>query len=124
MSTATPSLEDIRRSFERVPPDVVKKASQFAASILADVAGRRGAMDGRIAEEWANARPGATPANRGKRRAIAVQLREVQLRRHLRRGGVRVATMSEPRLERKGERGPSVTHGRAPLSFGRVGLPL
>jgi regulator of RNase E activity RraA len=50
MSTATaPSLEDIRRDFERVPPEVVGKASQFAASILADVAGRRGALDGRIA---------------------------------------------------------------------------
>ena len=50
MSTAAqPSLEDIRRDFERVPPDVVAKASQFAASILADVAGRRGALDGRIA---------------------------------------------------------------------------
>jgi len=49
MSTPQPSLEDIRRDFERVSPDVVSKASQFAASILADVAGRRGALDGRIA---------------------------------------------------------------------------
>jgi len=49
MSTPQPSLEDIRRDFERVSPDVVGKASQFAASILADVAGRRGALDGRIA---------------------------------------------------------------------------
>ena len=48
-ANAQPSLEDIRRDFERVPADVVTKASQFAASILADVAGRRGAMDGRIA---------------------------------------------------------------------------
>jgi regulator of RNase E activity RraA len=48
MSTQA-SLEDIRRDFGRVSPDVVKKASQFAASILADVAGRRGALDGRIA---------------------------------------------------------------------------
>jgi regulator of RNase E activity RraA len=39
---------DIIRDFERVPPDVVKQASQFAASILADVAGRRGTMHGRI----------------------------------------------------------------------------
>ena len=44
-----PSVEDIRRDFERVPGEVVRKASGFAASILADVAGRRGAMDGRIA---------------------------------------------------------------------------
>ena len=42
-------LTDIRRDFERVSPDVVKKAAGFAASILADVAGRRGTMDGRIA---------------------------------------------------------------------------
>lgn len=49
MSTTQPSLEDIRRDFERVSPEVIAKASQFAASILADVAGRRGAFDGRIA---------------------------------------------------------------------------
>jgi 4-hydroxy-4-methyl-2-oxoglutarate aldolase len=41
-------LSDIRRDFDRVSPDIVKKASQFAASILADVAGRRGTLDGRI----------------------------------------------------------------------------
>jgi regulator of RNase E activity RraA len=46
---ASPPLSDIRRDFERVPADVVRKASGFAASILADVAGRRGTMDGRIA---------------------------------------------------------------------------
>jgi len=40
---------DIRRDFERVSPKIVRKASQFAASILADVAGRRGTLDGRIA---------------------------------------------------------------------------
>ena len=43
------TLDDIRREFERVSPDVVAKASGFAASILADVAGRRGTLDGRIA---------------------------------------------------------------------------
>ncbi len=49
MSTkASPDLSDIRRDFERVSPDVVQKASRFAASILADVAGRRGTVDGRI----------------------------------------------------------------------------
>jgi 4-hydroxy-4-methyl-2-oxoglutarate aldolase len=42
-------LSDIRRDFERVSPEIVKKASKFAASILADVAGRRGTVDGRIA---------------------------------------------------------------------------
>ena len=40
---------DIRRDFERVSPEIVRKASAFAASILADVAGRRGTLDGRIA---------------------------------------------------------------------------
>ena len=40
---------DIRRDFERVPADVVQKAAAYAASILADVAGRRGTMDGRVA---------------------------------------------------------------------------
>ena len=46
---AAAPLADIRRDFERVAPEVVRKASAFAASILADVAGRRGTMDGRIA---------------------------------------------------------------------------
>jgi len=41
--------DDIRRDFERVPPAIVQKAAAFAASILADVAGRRGTLDGRIA---------------------------------------------------------------------------
>jgi len=39
---------DIVKDFERVSPDIVKRASGFAASILADVAGRRGTLDGRI----------------------------------------------------------------------------
>ena len=42
-------LPDIIRDFQRVSPEVVKQAAQYAASILADVAGRRGALDGRIA---------------------------------------------------------------------------
>ena len=41
--------DDIRRDFERVPPEVVQRAATFAASILADVAGRRGTLDGRVA---------------------------------------------------------------------------
>ena len=45
---ATP-LSDIRRDFERVAPEVVKSAAAFAASILADVAGRRGTVNGRVA---------------------------------------------------------------------------
>jgi 4-hydroxy-4-methyl-2-oxoglutarate aldolase len=39
---------DIIRDFERVSPELVKNASQFQAAILADVAGRRGAMNGRV----------------------------------------------------------------------------
>ena len=42
------TLADVRREIERVAPDVVTRASAYAASILADVAGRRGAMSGRI----------------------------------------------------------------------------
>lgn len=45
----TAEHSDIRRDFERVAPDTVRQAAEFAASILADVAGRRGTMDGRIA---------------------------------------------------------------------------
>ena len=45
---SAPDLSDIRRDFERVSPEIVQKASKFAASILADVAGRRGTVDGRI----------------------------------------------------------------------------
>ena len=46
---ASPMLSNIRRDFERVSPEIVQRASEFAASILADVAGRRGTLDGRIA---------------------------------------------------------------------------
>src|ERR1700694_3529428 len=48
LATMAP-LSDIRRDFERVSPAIVKKASVCAASILADVASRRGTVDGRIA---------------------------------------------------------------------------
>src|SRR4051794_18961178 len=48
-ASTQPVLSDIRRDFERVSPEIVQRASNFAASILADVAGRRGTMDGRIA---------------------------------------------------------------------------
>lgn len=40
---------DIIRDFERVSPDVVAAAAKYQAAILADVAGRRGTLDGRIA---------------------------------------------------------------------------
>jgi len=42
-------LPDVIRDFERVSPDVVAQAAKFPSSILADVAGRRGALSGRIA---------------------------------------------------------------------------
>ena len=41
--------QDIVRDFERVSPDLVQQAAGFQAAILADVAGRRGALHGRIA---------------------------------------------------------------------------
>lgn len=49
MSSTQEPLSTIRRQFDRVAPDVVQQAAKFASSILADVAGRRGAMDARIA---------------------------------------------------------------------------
>ena len=49
MNPTSSALSDIQRDFERVSPQIVKKANEFAASILADVAGRRGTLDGRIA---------------------------------------------------------------------------
>jgi RraA family protein len=59
--------EEIRRDFERVSPDIVAKASAFAASILADVAGRRGTLDGRIAP--------VSPAMRFAGPALTVEVR-------------------------------------------------
>jgi regulator of RNase E activity RraA len=41
-------LPDIIRDFERVPAPVVAQAAELQPAILADVAGRRGALDGRI----------------------------------------------------------------------------
>ena len=49
MNDRTDFLSDIRRDFERVSADVVREAARFQAAILADVAGRRGTMHGRIA---------------------------------------------------------------------------
>ena len=43
------ALPDVIRDFERVDAGTVREASQYASSILADVAGRRGALNGRIA---------------------------------------------------------------------------
>ncbi len=39
---------DIVRDFERVDPETAQEAARFPSSILADVAGRRGALNGRI----------------------------------------------------------------------------
>jgi 4-hydroxy-4-methyl-2-oxoglutarate aldolase len=46
MTTSTHS--DIVRDFERVSADIVRKAAEFQPAIIADVAGRRGALHGRI----------------------------------------------------------------------------
>lgn len=43
------ALPDVIRDFERVDPALVEQAAKFPSSILADVAGRRGAISGRIA---------------------------------------------------------------------------
>lgn len=42
-------LPDVVRDIERVDRDLVAAAAKYPASILADVAGRRGALNGRIA---------------------------------------------------------------------------
>lgn len=39
---------DIIRDFDRVPEHIVRQAAEFQPAILADVAGRRGALHGRI----------------------------------------------------------------------------
>ena len=49
MSNESNSSQDFRRDTERVAPDLVARAAKFQASILADVAGRRGTLNGRIA---------------------------------------------------------------------------
>ena len=46
--TASDNLSDIRRDFERVSPDVLRRAAEFQVAILADVAGRRGTVHSRI----------------------------------------------------------------------------
>ncbi|MGN6388902.1 MAG: RraA family protein [Burkholderiaceae bacterium] len=49
MSNSSSEGAAVRRSFERTPAHLVKQAAEFQAAILADVAGRRGALHGRIA---------------------------------------------------------------------------
>lgn len=48
MSAEAGKIPDFRRDFERVSLDVVRRAAEFQAAILADVAGRRGTLNGRI----------------------------------------------------------------------------
>jgi 4-hydroxy-4-methyl-2-oxoglutarate aldolase len=43
------ALPDVIRDIERVDPATVAQAAAYPSSILADVAGRRGACSGRIA---------------------------------------------------------------------------
>lgn len=43
------ALPDVIRDIERVDARIVEEAARFASSIIADVAGRRGALHGRIA---------------------------------------------------------------------------
>ena len=64
MSTTKP---DLIRDFERVDADTVAKASEFAASILADVAGRRGTLCSRISP--------LTPETRVAGPALTVEVR-------------------------------------------------
>ena len=47
--SAPSSHSDVIRDFQRVPADIVERASTYQAAILADVAGRRGTAHGRIA---------------------------------------------------------------------------
>ncbi|MBK4738156.1 RraA family protein [Noviherbaspirillum pedocola] len=49
MSNSNTSQPDVIREFERIDASVVADASKFAASILADVAGRRGTLCSRVA---------------------------------------------------------------------------
>ena len=61
------ALPDVIKDFERVDRGVVEQAAQFASSILADVAGRRGALHGRIAP--------LAPSMRFAGTALTVELR-------------------------------------------------
>jgi RraA family protein len=44
-----PTPPDVIRDFDRIDPELRARAAQFPSSILADVAGRRGALSSRIA---------------------------------------------------------------------------
>lgn len=57
----------IRRDIERVAPEVVEAARNYASSIMADAGGRRGGMDGRIRA--------MTPAARFAGPAVTIDVR-------------------------------------------------
>ena len=48
MSTSPAGSSAINRNIERVSPELVQAAARFQAAILADVAGRRGTLHGRV----------------------------------------------------------------------------
>lgn len=48
MSTTSASTPSINRNIERVSPELVEAAAKYQAAILADVAGRRGTVHGRV----------------------------------------------------------------------------
>src|SRR5690349_24396589 len=48
MSTASAGTSAINRNVERVSPELVEAAARYQAAILADVAGRRGTLHGRV----------------------------------------------------------------------------
>jgi RraA family protein len=48
MSTASADSNSINRDIERVSPELVEAAAKYQAAILADVAGRRGTIHGRV----------------------------------------------------------------------------
>lgn len=41
-------LKSIRKAFDRVSPELAAQAARYGSSLIADVAGRRGALNGRI----------------------------------------------------------------------------
>jgi RraA family protein len=61
------ALPEVIREFERVDPAIVEQAARFPSSILADVAGRRGALHGRIAP--------LSPSMRSAGPALTVEVR-------------------------------------------------
>jgi RraA family protein len=48
MSTTSAGTSAINRNIERVSPELVEAAARYQAAILADVAGRRGTLHGRV----------------------------------------------------------------------------